>query len=170
MGPSPNEPASALTIRPLADAAEAEACARLMADMDPWRTLGRDHAACLRLLRDPHAEVYVAEDDAGLAGGLVLSLVGALSGYVRTILVAPGRQGRGYGTRLMEFAERRIFRVSPNAFLCVSSFNPDARRLYERLGYEYVGELRDYLVRGHAELLYRKSLGPWNEFVPPAGD
>lgn len=28
------------------------------------------------------------------------------------------------------------------------------------LGYETVGELRDYVVRGESELLMRKSLGP----------
>jgi [ribosomal protein S18]-alanine N-acetyltransferase len=49
--------------------------------------------------------------------------------------------------------------------VCVSSFNPGARRLYERLGYAYIGELPDYLVAGHAELLFRKSRGPWSEFV-----
>jgi ribosomal protein S18 acetylase RimI-like enzyme len=42
----------------------------------------------------------------------------------------------------------------------VSSFNPRARELYERLGYEFIGELKDYLVRGHSELLMRKTIGP----------
>lgn len=50
-------------------------------------------------------------------------------------------------------------------FLCVSDFNPRARALYERLGYELVGELPDFLVRGQAELLYRKTRGPWAEFA-----
>jgi RimJ/RimL family protein N-acetyltransferase len=35
-----------------------------------------------------------------------------------------------------------------------------ARRLYERLGYELIGELRDDLVRGSSELLLRKTIGP----------
>jgi len=64
------------------------------------------------------------------------------------------------GRQLIAFAEERIFRESPNVFLCVSSFNSDARRLYERLGYELIGELRDYLVRGSSELLMRKTIGP----------
>lgn len=47
----------------------------------------------------------------------------------------------------------------PNVFLCVSSFNPDARRPYQRLGYEYIGELKDFIVTGHSELIYRKTRG-----------
>jgi hypothetical protein len=43
-----------------------------------------------------------------------------------------------------------------------------ARALYLRLGYEVVGELRDYLVRGHSEWLLRKSVGPLAEFTPAA--
>jgi hypothetical protein len=54
--------------------------------------------------------------------------------------------------------------VSPNAFRCVSSFNVDARRLYGRPGYTDVGELTDHVARGHSELRYRKSCGPWSEF------
>jgi ribosomal protein S18 acetylase RimI-like enzyme len=53
----------------------------------------------------------------------------------------------------------------------VSSFNRDAQRLYERLGYKVVGELTDYIVRGHSEFLLRKTLGPLTGFSSkvPAG-
>jgi ribosomal protein S18 acetylase RimI-like enzyme len=135
-----------------------------MAASEPWVTLRRSYEASLRLLRDPSREVYVIEVAGGLAGFLILCLVGPFSGYIQTVLVAPKYRGRGFGTQLVAFAERRIFNVSPNAFLCVSSFNAGARRLYERLGYTYIGELTDYLVRGHSELLFRKSRGPWSEF------
>jgi ribosomal-protein-alanine N-acetyltransferase len=139
-------------------------CARLMAGTDPWITLGRGFEACLRVIRDPSREVYVATDESGIAGVLILSMTGAFIGYIQTVLVAPDRQGKGIGSQLVAFAEDRIFRQSPNAFLCVSSFNDGARRLYERLGYKYVGELTDYIVRGHSELLFRKTQGPWGEF------
>ena len=52
--------------------------------------------------------------------------------------------------------------------MCVSSFNPDALRLYRRLGYMIVGELRDYLVAGHSEILLRKTQGPWSGWTPLA--
>jgi ribosomal protein S18 acetylase RimI-like enzyme len=155
---------SDVSIRPMATSDEAEACARLMAGSEPWLTLRRSYQASLRLLQDATREVYVADAPGALAGFLILSLVGPFSGYIQTVLVAREYQGRGLGTRLLAFAEERIFLVSPNVFVCVSSFNAGARRLYERLGYTYVGELGDYLVRGHSELLFRKSRGPWSEF------
>ena len=64
----------------------------------------------------------------------------------------------------MRFAEARIFRESPNVFLCVSSFNPRARALYKRLGYARVGELPDYLIPGHSEVIFRKTIGSFDEF------
>jgi ribosomal-protein-alanine N-acetyltransferase len=156
--------AADVTIRPLAGSDEAVHCARLMASTDPWITLGRDYEASLRVFRDPTREIYVAEDESGLAGFLILCMTGVFVGYIQTVLVAPGRQGAGIGSKLVAFAEDRIFKDWPNVFLCVSSFNADARRLYERLGYKYVGELTDYIVRGHSELLFRKTRGTLSEF------
>ena len=89
---------------------------------------------------------------------------GAFVGYIQTVCVDADARGSGTGTRLVEFAEKRIFADVPNVFLCVSSFNPRARKLYERLGYELVGELKDYLIRGESEFLMRKSIAPLREF------
>jgi len=137
-----------------------------MANTDPWITLGRGYDACAQLIQDSTREVYVAENESGIAGFIVLCMVGAFVGYIQTVLVAPNQQGQGIGSKLVAYAEDRIFSESPNAFLCVSSFNSAARRLYERLGYRYVGELNDYLVPGHSELLFRKTRGPWSDFKP----
>ncbi|MEO7503496.1 MAG: GNAT family N-acetyltransferase [Gemmatimonadaceae bacterium] len=153
-----------MNIRPLASDDEADQCARLMAGTDPWITLGRGYEASLERIKDPSREVYVAIDKSGVAGCLILCMTGAFVGYIQTVIVAPDRQGQGIGSQLVEFAEDRIFQESPNAFLCVSSFNTGARRLYERLGYRYVGELSDHVVRGHSELLFRKTRGPLSEF------
>lgn len=151
-------------IRPLADEREREECARLMAGSEPWITLGRTREASLANLRVPGKEVHVLEDGRRIEGFVVVDLRGPFPGYLQTVCVREESRGRGYGTRLIAWAEARIFRESPNVFLCVSTFNPDARRLYERLGYTVVGELSDYLVRGHGEILLRKSRGPWSEF------
>ncbi len=153
-----------LDVRPLATAEEAEACARMMCASEPWITLRRDFDAALRLIRDPVREVHVAYTDGRLAGFVILVMTGAFVGYIQSICVAPDLRGRGIGTRLMAWAEERILKVTPNVFLNVASFNPEAQRLYERLGYEVVGELRDYIVPGHSEILMRKSTGPLSEF------
>ena len=49
-----------------------------------------------------------------------------------------------------------------------SSFNTRARALYERVGFEYVGTLKDLIVKGYDEILLRKTLGPLNTFTPPS--
>ena len=150
----------ALEITRLATAAEAQACARIMAESEPWLTLGRSYQASLSIVRDPSREVYIARDENGVAGFLILCMTGAFVGYIQTIAIQPDRRGQGLGSRLIDFAERRILAQSPNVFMCVSSFNHDARRLYERLGYRVVGELTDYIVQGHSEILLRKTIGP----------
>ena len=140
--------------------AELQECARLMAESEPWLTLGRGYDAGLRLLNDPAKEVHVAVGAEGVLGFVVLDMRGAFVGYLQTIAVKARFRGRAVGRALIRFAEDRIFSESPNVFLCVSSFNERARALYLRLGYRVVGELPDFVVPGHSELLLRKTKGP----------
>lgn len=149
----------------LATEAEARSCAQLMSTSEPWLTLGRSYEASLRVIQDPTREVYLAKDDAEIAGFVILCMTGAFVGYIQTVCIHPHRRGQGLGSRLVAFAEQRILRESPNVFMCVSSFNHGARRLYERLGYREVGELPDYIVHGHSEILLRKTLGPLATFT-----
>lgn len=155
-----------VTVEPVRDDAEREACARMMSESDPWVTLGRDFARCLTAVSDPARELYVARSGDAVAGFILLTMKGQFPGYITSVCVAASARGAGLGTQLVAFAEQRIHRESPNVFLCVSSFNPDARKLYERLGFEFVGTLKDFLVEGYDELLYRKSSGPWSTFKP----
>jgi ribosomal protein S18 acetylase RimI-like enzyme len=92
-------------------------------------------------------------------------MTGAFVGYIQTICVDPRCRGRGLGSTLLQFAEQRIRTASPNIFMCVSSFNERAQRLYQRHGYAVVGELTDYIVKGHSEILLRKTFGPITSFV-----
>jgi ribosomal protein S18 acetylase RimI-like enzyme len=154
----------ALKIRPLRPGKESRLCARMMAASEPWITLKRGYVESLVIVGDRSREVHVALEDGELRGFLILNMSGAFAGYIQTVCVAPEARGRGIGTRLMQFAEARIFRESPNVFLCVSSFNPRARALYRRLGYVRVGELKDYLVPGLSEVIFRKTIGSISEF------
>jgi [ribosomal protein S18]-alanine N-acetyltransferase len=150
-------------IQPLQNPHEARACAQLMARSEPWITLRRTYEDGLKLLQDPAKDVFVALAGGAVAGFIVLDPRGPFSGYIQTICVAPEWRRRGLGRKLLAFAEERILRESPNVFLCVSSFNTGAQRLYDRLGYERVGELKDYLIRGYSEILMRKTIGPIGE-------
>ena len=151
-------------IERLHDADDASWCAALMASSEPWITLHRSYDESLEIIRDPSKEVYLSRHHGELSGFMILNLNGAFIGYVQTICVAPNWRRKGIGTALLRFAENRIFKDSPNVFLCVSSFNEEAKKLYQREGYEIVGELTNYLVEGHSEILMRKTQGSISAF------
>lgn len=157
-------PHATLQIRRIATHEEADRCARMMSSSEPWITLGRDYAKSMDVLQRADRESYLAERDKQLVGFVIINIAGPFSGYLQTVCVASEFRSMGIGPELVRFAEDRIFRISPNVFLCCSSFNPRSCRFYERLGYEKIGELRDYIIPGHSEILMRKTIGPWNDF------
>lgn len=153
-----------LVIRPIQGEEETKACARLMANSEPWVTLHRSYEESYEMLKDPSREVYAGRVGDETVGFLIVVMKGAFVGYLQTVGLHREWRNRGIGSKLIAFAEERIFREVPNVFICVSSFNQEALRLYERLGYYIVGELKDYIINGHSEILLRKSIAPLNEF------
>jgi [ribosomal protein S18]-alanine N-acetyltransferase len=150
-------------------AEQVQACAQLMATSDPWVTLGIPHSACLAAAGNENRERYVAYVDGVFAGFVILNLQGGFVGYLQTIAVVPQFRSRGVGAALVQFVEERIFKDFANIFICVSGFNTRAQQFYARLGYETIGELRDYLVAGQSEILLRKTRGPMRKVVTSDG-
>ena len=157
-----------ITIRRMQGDTEAHLCTEAMVNSEPWLTLRFSYDYTLKVITDPLRDPYVAVAGSEIAGFIVLNLVGPLRGYIQSICVMPSWRGQGVGTRLLTFAEERIFREHPNVFLFVSSFNQAARKFYASLGYEQVGEVPDYVVKGHSELLMRKTVGTMSEFTAKA--
>jgi [ribosomal protein S18]-alanine N-acetyltransferase len=145
-------------------AADYHVLAVMMTQSYPWRRLGIGYDDLYAMVSDPLREVYVAQLDDRIVGGVIIEMMGSFTGYIKSICVSPDYRGRGIGGLLMEYAEARIFREKPNVFLCVSDFNHDAQRFYEALGYGVVGVLDDFLVSGSGEVLMRKTIAPINEF------
>ena len=159
-----------LNIRGIKVPEDVHVCASLMSGSEPWKTLRRTYEEAFMMLTDPSREAYVAVIGDEVVGFTILRMEGVFVGYIQTVGVMPKWRNRGIGTRLIRFAEQRIFERFPNVFLCVSSFNQEALRLYERLGYHVVGELKDFIVPGHSEILLRKTIGPSAGFRKPATD
>jgi len=157
--------AGAVDINKLQTSEEAEICARMMSGSEPYVTLRRDYEASLKMISDPMREVYVAKSGSELVGFIIVVMKGALIGYIQSICTAAEWRGKGVGSELMDFAEKRILSDAPNVFLMVSSFNNGARRLYERRGYKVVGELKDFIVSGYSEIIMRKTIGPTANFM-----
>lgn len=132
--------------------------ARLMVSTEPWITFQRDLAGCRDTLRRPGTELFVARQKEIRLGFILVAPYGlAGSPYVACLAVAAEARGQGVGSQLLRFAEER-FADRGHMFLLVSSFNRRAQNLYRREGYEFVGELKDYLVAGQSELILHKRI------------
>lgn len=146
-----------LTIEP-ARLGDDEWCATVMAATDPWVTLGRTYEASLVRLKREGSELFVARRGDLRLGFILMDRYGvAGSPYIASVACAAEARGQGAGSAMLEFAER-LYPDARHIFLCVSSFNAGARRLYERRGYTLVGTLKDYAIDGADEFLMTKRL------------
>lgn len=153
-------PSEMITIVLTNDPRNFEVCAWMMAKSDPWITMKLDYNQCLKAFDGPEKEVYVVEIEKEIAGFVILQMGGTFKGYIQTICIAEAYRGRGFGKKLLQFCEKRILKISPNIFICVSSFNIVAVRLYVDFGFKLVGELDNFVKQGFTELLLRKTAGP----------
>ena len=151
---------SKTVIQAFASTADAEWGAKAMAESEPWVTLDTGYERSLSLLGNASRERYLAKMNGERAGFLMISMQGAFVGYIQLLGVAARFRGQGVGKALLEYAEQRIFRETPNVFICVSDFNQEAQHFYAKLGYRRVGELQDFIIAGHSEILLRKTIGP----------
>jgi RimJ/RimL family protein N-acetyltransferase len=68
-----------------------------------------------------------------------------LTAQLQGVWTPPALRGRGYATRGLAAIARRMLADVPTTSLYVNDFNRDAIALYERVGFERVGELTTYL-------------------------
>ena len=134
--------------------------ALMMVNSEPWITLGFDYYSCLKAFDGPCKETYVIENGKEMMGFVILQVCGTFNGYIQTICIHEKYRGRGLGKKMLQYCEERIYRTSPNVFICVSAFNQEAIRLYISLGFTQVGVLQDFVKEGFDELLLRKTIGP----------
>ena len=153
-----------LKVEHLQGQSDVEACATIMATSEPWITLGRTVETLRPVIASPDKEVHLVRDALGVAAFVILDMRGPMAGYVQTIAVRADRRGSGLGAAMLTAVEERVYRQSPNVFLCVSSFNERAQQFYARMGYERIGVWREYVIAGADEVLMRKTIGPIRNF------
>lgn len=135
------------------------ACDAITVVSDPWKTLKeRIDFAHYISLKQAHVCIVGKEP----AGFVIFTAepVFARGGYLRAIGVAPAMRGRGIGKKLLAFAEKTTARLSPNLYLCVSSFNRQAQAFYKNRGYAKTGKLPGLIMPGVSEYIYWKRLRP----------
>jgi len=142
------------------DAEKIVACALMMSTSEPWITYTMDYDYCLNAFKGDCKEVYVLENENGIAGFVILQICGTFKGYIQTLCISETHRGKGLGKKMLHFCEERILKISPNIFICVSSFNKGAIKLYYEFGFKLAGELNDFVKDGLSELLLRKTFGP----------
>ncbi len=146
-----------MLVRPAVDD-DREWCARLMASSEPWITLGRQLETCRKVFARPGYELFLACSESRPVGFVLCHPYGAMSSpYITTIAVDHALRGQGVGSRLLQFVEEH-YRGRRHLFLCVSSFNPRARQLYESVGYRVVADLEGYILPDASEILMHKRL------------
>jgi ribosomal protein S18 acetylase RimI-like enzyme len=147
-------------IRQTTDSKDFEFCADMMTATDPWITLEMDYGQCLKAFEGEYKEIYIIECEKNIAGFIILQTAGTFSGYIQTICIGETFRGKGLGKILLRYCEKRVLEFSPNLFICVSSFNTGAIKLYYEFGFKLVGELDNFVKEGFNELLLRKTVGP----------
>jgi len=115
-------------------------------------------------------EIFVAVDEAAreeCLGFIWFILKGAFHSfpYLHIIAVKEVYRGMGIGRKLLHFFEETVFTDSSKVFLVVADFNPEARRLYERLGYRQVGAIPGLYKDGVTEYLMMKT-NPFSKTTP----
>ncbi len=107
-----------------------------------------------------HAAYYpvayiLKADDGEVLGGLLGSIWGGWL-HIKFVWVAEPARGRGHARRLVEAAEAYA-RKRGCAGANLETFSFQARPLYEKLGYEAFGELKDF-PPGHTLYFMKKRL------------
>jgi ribosomal protein S18 acetylase RimI-like enzyme len=105
-------------------------------------------------------EIFVATNDGGECLGFIWFIPGGAFHsfpYLHIIAVKEEFRGLGIGKKLLSFFEKAVFPDHSKVFLVVADFNPDAKRLYESLGYQQVGVLPGLYKEGITEYLMMKN-------------
>lgn len=76
--------------------------------------------------------------------------------YLHIIAVKEENRSHGIGKKLLKFFEDTCFKECSKVFLVVADFNPDAKRLYEKIGYIEVGAVPSLYREGITEHIMMK--------------
>lgn len=105
-------------------------------------------------------EIYVAIDNDNNCKGFVWVITNGVFHsfpYIHIIAAKSENRGQGIGKLLLKFVENECFEKYSKIFLVVAEFNPNAKILYEKVGYIQVGTIPSLYREGITEHLMMKS-------------
>lgn len=104
-------------------------------------------------------EIYIAKDSADNFLGFLWYVKNAMFHsfpFLHIIAVKQQYRGMGIGGKMLQFFEEQCFPVSSKVFLVVADLNPQAKKFYEKMGYESVGKIPGLYRDGITEDLMMK--------------
>ena len=78
--------------------------------------------------------------------------------YLHIISIKEEYRGKGIGKALLDYSEQIALEMEDKFFLVVADYNPEAKRFYERNGYQQVGEIPNLFRPGITEYIMAKNL------------
>ncbi len=105
--------------------------------------------------RDKAFSIFLKNDLGKVFGG-IQAFMGTESIYIDILWVEKNLQNQGYGTQLLNTAEREAIK-NGCVFSAVDTFDFQSEEFYLKNGYERIGELKNYWL-GHSKLFLRKNL------------
>jgi ribosomal protein S18 acetylase RimI-like enzyme len=106
-------------------------------------------------------EIFIALNNENECLGFIWFIMnGAFHSYPHLHIVAVKKEFRnlGIGKKLINFFEEATSENKTKLFLVVADFNPDAKRLYQNIGYKEVGIIPNLYKQGVTEFLMMKEL------------
>jgi diamine N-acetyltransferase len=147
-------------LRVMHDTEEARFLGRLLAGLDPWRTLRYTADALERYLLHSDAALYryTVVSQGKMIGVVCVRYPWLRGAYLELIGLDAAYQGLGVGSALLRWLEEQVRPESSNVWVTVSAFNTRARMFYARHGFTEIGTLKDFVQPGYHEILLRKVL------------
>jgi len=104
-------------------------------------------------------EIYIAIDNNHRCIGFIWFILDGIFHsfpYLHIISVKEENRKYGVGKKLLKFFEEISFKDYSKIFLVVADFNPNAKMIYERIGYSEVGSIPNLYREGITECLIMK--------------
>ena len=105
--------------------------------------------------RDKQFSIFLKNDSGKVFGG-IQAFLGTESIYIDVLWVERDLQKQGYGTKLLDAAEREAIK-NGCIFSAVDTWDFQAEAFYLKNGYERIGELKNYWL-GHSKIFLKKNL------------
>jgi ribosomal protein S18 acetylase RimI-like enzyme len=106
-------------------------------------------------------EVYVSLGEKDVVSGFIWYRprgVFNYFGYIHLVAINKDYRGKGVGSQLFDFIEKRAAQQTKKIFLVVGEFN-SAIKMYEKRGYKRLCGIPDLFIQGVTETLMAKPLG-----------